>query len=125
MKIEYKKQNCSKTLVVLATTSVLLFTGCATTSPSASLPLVRSELGTSQEDGLNEFAPLEVRVAQDKIKLAEQAAIEEDHIQAERFSQEAMVNLKLAKAKASAKKAKQVTEELERNISTLRQEINR
>ncbi len=102
-----------------------LISGCASTGPSATLPLAESMLESSREDRLSEYAPLELRIAQDKIAEAQKAAKLKNHEKAERLSQQALVNLKLAEAKAATKKAQTVSEELERNIATLRQEVNR
>ncbi len=125
MKVDSRKQANANILILLSLAGLLVISGCASTGPSATLPLARSFLETSQEDRLSEFAPLELRIAQDKVEEAEQAAKAKDHNKAERLSQEALANLKLAEAKAAAKKSQTIAEELERAISTLRQEINR
>ena len=126
MKVESNYHGISKILALLSITGVLLFSGCSTTTnPSTSLPFARSELEASREDGLSEYASLEVKIARDKVEEAEQATKMEEHEKAERLSQQALANLKLAEAKAEAKKAENIANELERNISTLRNEINR
>ena len=125
MKVNTKNENRNKILALLPLTGLLLISGCATKAPPATLSLARSVLETSRGDILSEFAPLELRIAQDKVEAAERAAKTKQYEKAERLSQEALANLKLAEAKAGAKKAGNIAKEIERDISTLRQELNR
>ena len=68
---------------------------------------------------------LELRIAKDKLEQAENAAQDKENETAERLAQEALVNLELAEAKTEAKKTAKTVKDMERSISTLRNELER
>lgn len=115
----------SKHIGILVFIPILAMTACASIPKSASLPLAKSALETAQSDKLNEFAPLELRIARDEVEEAEQAAREEEHLKAERLAQKALANIKLAEAKAEMKKSEVSVQQIEESIRTLREEIQR
>jgi hypothetical protein len=70
-------------------------------------------------------APLELRLAEDKLKDANTALEEEEYEKARRLADEAMIGGKLAEEKSQSKSTMKDAEKLRESIETLRQEIER
>jgi hypothetical protein len=66
------------------------------------------------------YAPLELRIAEDKLSEAQAAAEREDYEGAGRLAEEALVNAQLAEKKADAEKAKRAAQEMRGVIESLR-----
>ena len=109
----------------LAMVAILIsFIGCSTPK-SRTLPIAQSTMISIEQDAdIVKLAPLELRVAKDKLEQAENAAQDDKNEAAERLAQEALINLKLAKAKAEAKKTAKTVKDMEKSISTLRDELD-
>lgn len=113
-------------MVGLGMIAVLIFlNGCSSGPKSRTLPIAQSTMTSIGQDADTvKFSSLELRIAKDKLEKAENAAQDKDNNEAERLAQEALVNLKLAEAKAEAKKTANTVKDMERSISTLRNELN-
>ncbi len=72
-----------------------------------------------------EYAPLELKRAEEKLFAAKQAAEEEEVERAAMLAEEAMAEARLAEAKAEADRAKDRVADEERDVQTLRDEIDR
>ena len=96
----------SKCMFGLFMVAIFLFiNGCSSAPKSKTLPIAQSTMASVGQDAdVVEFAALELRVAKDKLEQAERAAKEDENKAAERLAQEALINLKLAEAKAEAAK---------------------
>ena len=116
----------SKCTVGLAMVAIFIFlNGCASGPKSKTLPIAQSKMASVGQDADTvEFSSLELRIAKDKLKQAENAAQDKENNEAERLAQEALVNLELAEAKAEAKKTAKTVKDMEKSISTLRNELN-
>ena len=75
--------------------------------------------------GGNEFAPLELKSAMDKMDAAEHAMAEEDYPLARQLAEQAQVDAQLAAATARSTKAQKAANALQEGNRVLRQEIDR
>jgi hypothetical protein len=116
--------------ILLATT---LFTACASTSASKEdmsiaseqLSIARTDLRSAISAGGNEFAPLQVRSAMDKISSAEKAMTTKEYTNARQLAEQAQVDAQLAEAMASSAKAQKAADALKEGGRILREESNR
>jgi hypothetical protein len=70
-------------------------------------------------------APLELKLAEEKLAAAKAAADEKEFDQARNLLEEAQVNAELARAKSGEVKAEQAAKGMRDSINTLRKEIER
>lgn len=112
--------------VGLGMITILIFlNGCSSGPKSRTLPIAQSTMASVGQDADTvKFSSLELRIAKDKLEKAENAAQDKDNNEAERLAKESLVNLELAEAKAEAKKTANTVKDMERSISTLRNELN-
>lgn len=109
---------------------ILLLGGCATAQPpspqlTATLATANETVKQAREAGAQEYAPLELQTAEQKLEAAKTAIARKDNEHAGWLAQEAMVDAKLAEVKARSVKTQAVAQELQESIETLRQEIAR
>ena len=117
----------SSVFTVIAAVSCLGFGACASTGPSLAtvdqnLTLASTAVNEAEEVGAQEYAPLELSNAKDKMAGAQQAKADGKHAVAVRMAEEAVADAKYAEMKAMATKADQAAKELRENIKTLREE---
>jgi hypothetical protein len=103
---------------------------CATVAepPLEAFQAADIAITNADKDHANDYAPLEMRTAHEKIAVARTTAQEPDeqHVaQARRLADEARADADLATAKARLAKAAAVNQELQQNNSILRQETQR
>ncbi len=117
----------SKCTFSLAMVAIFIFlNGCSSGPKSRTLPIAQSTMASVGQDAdVVKFSSLELRVAKDKLEQAKNAAQADENETAERLAQEALVNLELAEAKTEAKKTAKTVKDMERSISTLRNELER
>ena len=72
-----------------------------------------------------QHAPLELRLATEKLEKAKNAMREEDYVLARRLAEQALVDAQLAQSKAHSAEAQQSAAQLRRGIENLRQELDR
>ena len=100
--------------------------GCATASaPNESVSNAEYAIRKAEEREATQYAPLEMRIAKDKIEQSRLsiAAGENDH--ARRLAEQAAVDAQLAEAKARAGRAEATVAEIEKSIEALRSETER
>jgi len=117
----------SKCTFSLAMVAIFIFlNGCSSGPKSRTLPIAQSTMANIGKDAdVVKSSSLELRVAKDKLEQAENAAQDKENETAERLAQEALINLELAEAKTKAKKTAKTVKDMERSISTLRNELER
>lgn len=110
--------------VILA---ALVLAGCASkgVAPVESITGAELAVRSAAEGNATVHAPLELRIAEDKLNAAKQAVATEEYEKAKRLADEALVNARLAEEKSRAEKAKKSAEEMRESIETLRREIER
>jgi len=119
-----KPQNIHKFVASIA--AVILMAGCAGTPPPVEqMALSRDEVVNASSAGSNEYAPIELRLAMEKMATAEQAMKDKNYDLARKMAEQAQVDAKLAGAMSGSAKAKKAADALQEDSRILRQEINR
>src|SRR6266850_1012248 len=110
--------------------SVLVVTvaigGCAAKrQPTAKLEVVEVALREADASGSAQYAPLELRLAREKLDLARRAMNADDPERARRLSEEALADAQLAEAKTNTEKARRNAEEVRKGTEALHEEATR
>lgn len=109
----------------------LVLSGCATAPqvPNEALQAANIAVTRADSEKASEYAPLELKSAHDKLTSARAAVASEptkdDVIAARQLADEAQADAELASARARAARAAAVNDELQKNIDTLRNELQR
>lgn len=108
------------------TALMLLIGGCASTGerPDADLQTATSSVQQAVAEDAREFEPVLLNGAQNKVADAKDLIEQEKYRQAKRLLEQASVDAKLAGARSETTKAKQAVKEINRNIETLRKQVN-
>lgn len=103
-----------------------LMAGCATVPPPIE-QMANSKTAISNADsaGSSELAPLELKLAMQKMDGAEKAMDEKNYALAERLAQQSQVDAQLASVTARSIKARKTADALQESSRVLRQEIDR
>ncbi|HNR13598.1 MAG TPA: DUF4398 domain-containing protein [Thermodesulfobacteriota bacterium] len=96
-----------------------------TTPLKQDLANAEMEINNARDRNARQYAPLELRIAEEKLSQARDAFEDEDYSQASYLADEALVSAKLADAKARTERNKEMVQELNDSISVLKQEIVR
>lgn len=100
--------------------------GCASVpKPTEQIAVSNSAITNAVRAGGGEYAPTELKSAQDKMAQANRAMDKEDYEDARRFAEQAQVDARLAEKKAESAKAQKAAIALGEDIRVLREEINR
>lgn len=102
--------------------SGLLLAGCAGNPPTEQFAVTESAVRSAVSNGGTEFAPVEMRSAQEKWKAAELAMQKEDYEEARKLAEQAEWDARVAERKALAGKARKAVEDAQRGIEVLREE---
>lgn len=108
-------------LAALAMTGLLL-AGCAGNPPTEQFAVTESAVRSAVSNGGTEFAPVEMRAAQEKWKAAEVAMQKEDYEEARKLAEQAEWDARVAERKALASKARKAVEDAQQGIEELREE---
>lgn len=110
------------TLVSLA----VALAACASTPPPlADMALGRAALSQAQSAGGNEWAPVEMNSARDKLVRAQVAINEQHHDRALALAREAQVDARLAQSKSQAGVAAKAATAVQDDGRVLREELDR
>lgn len=113
---------------VTAIIALLLAGGCASSKgilPAEKITQGERAIAEARQSNASLSAPVELKIAGDKIAAARSALANEEYEEATRLAEEAQTDADYARAKADSEKAKKTAEEMRRNAQTLRQEIER
>ncbi|MBK7299788.1 MAG: DUF4398 domain-containing protein [Moraxellaceae bacterium] len=119
-------KNLKIMLQISLLSGVMMVTGCASkqiASPSTVSSAKQALLNAQQADVIR-FAPLDMRIAQEKIEAAQDAFRTMDYVNADRLAQEALVTVQLAEAKAAKEKLKASTGDLQDTLHVLKRETS-
>ena len=107
--------------------AAVLMAGCASSGPKPTeqIAVSKSAVANAEAAGGNEYAPVEMRTAQDKMDRAHRAMDKEDYVNARWLAEEAQVDARLAEKKAHSAKAQKAAIVMGDDIRVLRDEINR
>ena len=109
------------------TVAVAIFmAGCASApAPTEQMAISRAAVSNASSAGGNEFAPLQLKSAMEKMDGAERAMAEKKYDQARQLAEQAQVDAQLAEATARSAKAQKAADAVQEDIRVLRQEIDR
>ena len=100
--------------------------GCASVpAPTEQMAVARSAVANAVSAGGTEYAPVEMRLAQEKMERASRAMDKEDYANARRLADEAQADARLAERKAHAAKAEKAAGVTQEDLRVLRDEMNR
>jgi Domain of unknown function (DUF4398) len=106
--------------------TIVAITGCASTPPpTEQMAVSKSAIANAVSAGGSEYAPVEMRLAQDKMDRARRAMEKEDYENARWLAEEAQADARLAEKKAQSAKAQKAALVMQDDIRVLREEINR
>lgn len=117
-----------KKVIFLLLITMFVSGGIATAkdvAPIEKIATVEKAIEVARESNATIHAPLELKLAEDKLKTAKAAIKEDEFEQARRLADEALIDAKLAEAKSRSEKAKKLSQEMRNSIDTLRHEIER
>jgi hypothetical protein len=122
-----RKFNCLKSYqthkLALAAT---LIAGCASNpGPIEQIATSRAAIISANSVGGNEYAPIQLKLAMDKMVSAEQAMANKNYALAQQLAEQAQVDAQLAGAAARSGKAQKAADAVQEDSRVLRQEIDR
>jgi len=121
-----KKLNHPKVLQMIGIAAAIFIAGCASNpGPIEQMATSRAALGNARSAGGNEFAPLQLKSATDKMDGAERAMKNKDYELARQLAEQAQVDAQLATAAARSAKAQKAADAVQEDSRVLRQEIDR
>lgn len=110
----------------LATFLAVLLSGCASAPvPTEQFAVSQAAIESAATAGATEYAPLELKTARDKLAAAQRAVDDKEYPAAAALAEEASVDAKLAETKTQSEKAKKSASDIQDNLRTLMDEINR
>jgi septal ring factor EnvC (AmiA/AmiB activator) len=106
---------------------LLVMAGCGPTvpPPTEQLALAQNSVDSATGAGGYQYAPIELKTAQQKLTQAQLDMENKNNASALRLLQEAQVDAQLAAEKSRTAKAEQAVKELQKNLDMLQQEIRR
>ncbi|MDO8939769.1 MAG: DUF4398 domain-containing protein [Methylicorpusculum sp.] len=120
----FKSAQMMRSIGLSATVAVFI-AGCAGIPPTEQMAVSKAAVNNANSAGGNEYAPLPLRSAMEKMDAAEQAMRDKEYELARQLSEQAQVDAQLAAAKARAAKAQKAAAALKEGTKVLRQEIDR
>jgi hypothetical protein len=106
--------------------TAFIIAGCASIPPpTEQMAVSKSALANAVSAGGSEYAPVEMRTAQEKMDRANRAMDKEDYENARWLAEEAQADARLAEKKAQSAKAQKAASVMQDDIRVLREEINR
>ena len=113
-----------------ATVAVAIFmAGCASTptipAPTEQMAVSRAAVNNASSAGGNEFAPLQLKSAMEKMDAADRAMGEKNYVRARLLAEQAQVDAKLAEAASRSAKAQKAADALDEDNRVLRKELDR
>jgi len=113
----------------VAVAAAMFLTACASTpqipAPTEQMAVSRAAINAASSTGGNEFAPVQLKSAIDKMDSAERAMGAKNYGLARQLAEEAQVDAQLAGAAAQAGKAEKAANALHESDHVLRKELDR
>ena len=104
---------------------VVLAGGCAGVAPVEKIAKLDSQIASARQAEAIVYAPLELRFAEDKYKMAQAAIKDENYETANRLADEALLDAKLAEEKALSAQAEKEAQKLRESVESLQSELRR
>lgn len=123
MKISYILK--SNGIMPIGVTALILSACAGLPAPTEQIAVSKVAVSNAVSAGSNEFAPLPLKLAMDKMDNAERAMTAEDYLLARRLAEQAQVDAQLAAATSRSVKAQKAASALQESNRVLRKEIDR
>jgi hypothetical protein len=115
-----------KTWMALVGCAAVIAAGCASVPPPREqMAVAKTAIANAVSAGGVEYAPVEMRTAQEKMEEANRAMAKEQYDTARRLASEAEADARLAEKLAQAAKARKAESVTQEDIRVLREEMNR
>ncbi len=125
MNAYYFKMNRKASRLALVGAALVFLGGCASTPPPvAQMAVAKTALSNASTAGSEEYAPLQLKEAKDKMDAAQQAMTAHEYKRAAQLAEEAQVDAELAIARARSEKAAKAAAAVKKDSNVLRQQIN-
>jgi Domain of unknown function (DUF4398) len=106
--------------------AAVVTSGCATTPPpTEQIAVSKSAIANAVSAGGSEYAPMDMKTAQEKMDRADRAMDKKDYDDARWLAEEAQVDARLAEKKAQSGKAQKAVIVMQDDNRALREEIDR
>jgi hypothetical protein len=126
LKTKRSVSNVSLRATIAAAMVGLLFTACASTPPpNQQITAAEVAIDHAEKAQVPDYSSLELVEARANLTAARAAIEAKDMEKARHLAQRAQLNADLAEAKANLSKAKAVNEELQKNTSVIKEEMQR
>ncbi|WNW11375.1 DUF4398 domain-containing protein [Pseudomonas sp. DTU_2021_1001937_2_SI_NGA_ILE_001] len=112
-------------LAALALGSALVLAGCAGNPPSEQYAVTQSAVNSAVSAGGTEYAAVEMKSAQDKLRQADVAMQDHRYDEARRLAEQAEWDARVAERKAQAAKAQKAVQDARQGVNELREESQR
>ncbi|MHB1085544.1 MAG: DUF4398 domain-containing protein [Thiobacillus sp.] len=120
------KSNRMMHRIGLSMAASILMAGCASNqAPIEQMAVSKAAVNNAMSAGSNEFAPIQLKSATDKLDAAEKAMADKKYDLAKQLAEQAEVDAKLAGSMARSAKAQKAADALQEDIRVLRHEIER
>ena len=112
-------------LAALPIGTSFVLAGCAGNPPSEQYAVTQSAVNNAVSAGGTEYAPVEMKAAQDKLKQAELAMHDKNYKDAKRLAEQAEWDARVAERKAQAAQAELAVKDSQKGVQELRPESQR
>ena len=104
---------------------VSMIPACAGVAPMEKMVKLESQIANARQAEAIVYAPLELKFAEDKYRLAQDAIEDKKYDMARQIADEALLDAQFAEVKALSVRAEKEAREMRESIETLRTELNR
>jgi len=125
--MEMKTRTLRLTLTTLCCAGLVVMTGCSSmkTPATADVAVSKEAVANAADAGAAQYAPVELKSAQDKMAAANKAMAAKDYKLARDLASQAQVDAKLAQSKANSAKATAAANAVQEDVRVLREELDR
>lgn len=110
----------------VAVISAIFMAGCASIpAPTEQMAVSKAAVNNALSAGSNEFAPVQLKSAMEKMDAAERAMTDRNYELARQLAEQAQIDAKLAGTMARSSKAQKAADALQEDSRVLRKEIDR
>jgi phosphate/sulfate permease len=124
-KTNQKTNQMMQRIAITATTTIFMASCAGIPAPTEQMAVSKVAVTNATSAGGNEFAPLLLKSAMEKMDGAERAMTAKNYLQARQLAEQAQVDAQLAATTARSIKAQKAAGALEESNQVLRQEIDR
>jgi putative cell wall-binding protein len=110
---------------IIVTGSLLVACASKPQAPTLEISAAEQSMVDAEQARVAEYALPELQEARTKLSAARTAVQNENMVLAKRMAEQASVDIKLASAKSELAKARDVNDDMKKNIHVLKQEMNR